>query len=505
MFCGVCRITLDGPVPYKAHMKGKVHGKKIVCQNMQSEYRVCEVKFTSIKLRDAHLAGEPHRKKMKQTSHAAISATPANNVARPRDTSYTRNCNICSKTFNGPESYNDHVGSNKHKRKIWLSAISECKVCSVQHTCDASRREHLAGEPHRKNVERSKQAANSAILAQPAGRNAERQSRHAARNDSAAVVSYNNAAVSPHNFWCSVCKVPLTRADERESHNEGKRHMNAERSHWASQERSCSLPGCLAAAGPRVGGFCSQAHSDSGVDLHLGPVEENYVEKVFSAKGWKLKWLRTSHPMYGKVRKDLIDNWRMTGPKPTLERIFQVEMPPQFNTHKAYRRRISAKRGRDNLNVVSHYHGTSSLCNVGVNASSRPCLDPGCNVCNIMANGFKCEFAETSLVGGQRFALRFGVGLYSSSTSGKANDYSKGAELPHAGKRFRGMFVVDVVAGMSYKTDAARLRSPDVESILRNDYDSVMGIPGDNLNFDELVVYDNDAMIPTFYISYSLK
>jgi hypothetical protein len=40
------------------------------------------------------------------------------------------------------------------------------------------------------------------------------------------------------------------------------------------------------------------------------------------------------------------------------------------------------------------------------------------------------------------------------------------------------------------------------EEIINQSFDSVVGIPGKDLNYDEIVIYDEDAVIPKYLIIY---
>lgn len=150
--------------------------------------------------------------------------------------------------------------------------------------------------------------------------------------------------------------------------------------------------------------------------------------------------------------------------------------------------------------------GTASECKVGVNIGLAPCSASTCCVCSILTAGFTKLRAGSGAVGGQQRVLRYGKGIYSSATSGKANDYCLDSECIHAGKVYRTMFCVHVVAGRAYKTTAGDLNL-NTEPPLDGSgvqYDSVVGEVGNNLNHDELVVYDERAIIPAYFLVYSL-
>ncbi|THH31281.1 hypothetical protein EUX98_g2930 [Antrodiella citrinella] len=89
---------------------------------------------------------------------------------------------------------------------------------------------------------------------------------------------------------------------------------------------------------------------------------------------------------------------------------------------------------------------------------------------------------------------RFGEGIYTSATSSKANDYV--VSLSSAATR--AILLNYVVMGKTIKmtSNQSDLKEPPTG------YDSVVGEPGGDLNYDESIVYDNDAIRPIFLVIY---
>jgi len=112
-----------------------------------------------------------------------------------------------------------------------------------------------------------------------------------------------------------------------------------------------------------------------------------------------------------------------------------------------------------------------------------------CNLCRIIKRSF-----ELARAGENTNFKRFGAGIYTSATSSKANDYSTSTVSP-----WKAMLLNDVVMGKAIKltwTDTSLTEPPQ-------GYDSVIGEPGGGLNYDEAVVYNEDAICPSFLIIYS--
>ena len=104
--------------------------------------------------------------------------------------------------------------------------------------------------------------------------------------------------------------------------------------------------------------------------------------------------------------------------------------------------------------------------------------------------------------------LRYGAGLYFSRCSGKSNDYTQvratqpgprsSQSVPH-----HSMLLCKVALGRNKKTlnDDRELTK---EKLLNEGYDSISGNAGVDLNFPEDVIFDSDAALPSYLITYCL-
>jgi hypothetical protein len=79
----------------------------------------------------------------------------------------------------------------------------------------------------------------------------------------------------------------------------------------------------------------------------------------------------------------------------------------------------------------------------------------------------------------------------------EADDYFKNVISPSK-VQSRALLLNTVVYG-----NPCRLYHTDTSaSSLRSGYHSLMGVPGGDLNYDETVVYDNEAIRPVYLITY---
>ncbi|CAM9848754.1 unnamed protein product [Pylaiella littoralis] len=273
---------------------------------------------------------------------------------------------------------------------------------------------------------------------------------------------------------------------------------------------SCSLAGCFKnplhhrQTGKALD-YCGEGHRVRHQQLKTGVANaEPYVERVFhgattGATDFLLSVLSKAHPHYPSLADQFANKWV----KPeaaggvSVEKIFTVEVPADIRRKtKAYERIVG--------NVRRRFHGTSCSpqCNFFVDLKGEPCSNADCNVCSICTHGFKLQGNVGKTARRTAMALRYGDGLYFSSVSGKANDYATQSEKTGSdGSKLRCMFVANVAAGKAHTT---KDRDLPIKMCPPAGYDSVVGEVGQGLNYDELVVYKDEAALPTHLIVYAL-
>ena len=106
---------------------------------------------------------------------------------------------------------------------------------------------------------------------------------------------------------------------------------------------------------------------------------------------------------------------------------------------------------------------------------------------------------------------------YFSAASSKSHDYAAGSERPAAPctgaaqgmSTVRLVFLCKVAQGSSFECRQDRLEPGQVQGLVKPNgaHDSIHGLTvasGGALNFDELVVYRNDAAVPSYLIAYQM-
>ncbi|CAM9759190.1 unnamed protein product [Laminaria digitata] len=209
-----------------------------------------------------------------------------------------------------------------------------------------------------------------------------------------------------------------------------------------------------------------------------------------------LRVLDSAHPEHDSLQKQFVSNWQheKTAHRVSVVGMVKIEMPMKVRQrHEEYRRHVPNTRRR--------FHGTSCSQSCDFYAGSV-CLSQDCCLCNICLRGFEIEgcVGRSRAKGSRLNWLQYGQGLYFSSSSGKANDFAASTEKRAGnGRTRRCMFVVNVAAGNAFSTYEKGLPEKWCPP---QGYNSVVAEVGPNVNYDQLVVYDEAAALPTHFVVY---
>lgn len=211
-----------------------------------------------------------------------------------------------------------------------------------------------------------------------------------------------------------------------------------------------------------------------------------------------LQRLSTTDEDYEDVKDQFVQKWLHDSPVPRITAIYRIRLPRvHTREYTLYREYVEMKgqftsRGLTKGNERRRFHGTRRNCTVGDHGSTTLCASKRCSLCCIMKYGFDLDKA-----GKTTGFLRFGYGIYTSATSSKSDSYSK--NLVDSSRKALLLNKVVVGKGKKLYFGDSTLTSPPPG------YDSVIGEPAKpvgELNYDELVVYDEEAIIPQFLIIY---
>lgn len=202
------------------------------------------------------------------------------------------------------------------------------------------------------------------------------------------------------------------------------------------------------------------------------------------------------HVTYKSIEGQFKTSWRHTGkPCPNVRFIYKIIVQrASLASYNSYRAEVEARgqfeaAGLSAGNEHRRWHGTRRECNIGDKGHTTLCTSPDCPMCSIIQTSF-----DLSMFGSKTGWGRFGRGIYTSSTSSKADDYAS----TDSSSKLTAILLNKVVVGKGYKmlSDDTSLAAPP------SGFDSVLAEKGGSLNHDELVVYRDDAIRPSYLVLY---
>ncbi|XP_075528110.1 uncharacterized protein LOC142560144 isoform X1 [Dermacentor variabilis] len=126
-------------------------------------------------------------------------------------------CTPCGKTFTGPEPYNQHIASEKHKKKIqsgpvFLSSLV-CEPCQMSFTGPAPMRDHMASPSHAKAMAKHQVLRGQALLTSAV--------------ETTSIRLASSSGNKSSYLQCEVCKIPsFPCAKDAFDHYESDEHRN---------------------------------------------------------------------------------------------------------------------------------------------------------------------------------------------------------------------------------------------------------------------------------------
>lgn len=274
-------------------------------------------------------------------------------------------------------------------------------------------------------------------------------------------------------------------------------------------KRVCKIRGCHSPVYPDPSGpslYCKKSHMLLGIEACLvcrksrRQPQSHFCSQVCEndavSKGPTLLKVPRDHTTFKSVADQFKVSWKHSTSAPTVRRVYKVVAQTsaisQYNSYKAAveARGKHAAAGRPPGNENRRWHGTMRECNLGDKGQEQFCTSTSCSLCCILKTSY-----NLGLFGKKTGWGRFGRGIYTSATSSKSNDYVTNG----SSSQLQAMLLNKVVVGKGCKMthDNTTLTAPPAG------YDSVLAEVGGNLNYDELVVYNNDAIRPSYLVLYS--
>ena len=219
-----------------------------------------------------------------------------------------------------------------------------------------------------------------------------------------------------------------------------------------------------------------------------------YVGESSLSKSEVLLPLKNDQNTYKDIAKHFVLQWtKLTDsikqpPQPLA--IFGIQNHETVKRFHQYSSQIRQKvKGCSNSDLF--FHGTKLLCDMV--SSQSCCSNSVCAICSISLSGFDKKKIGQNI---PRFQ-RFGKGIYLAPNSSKCHDYTQGN--PQYGLRAQLLCLVAQGARCELLQDNTKLTgAPD-------NFNSVYGKKGGSLNYDEIVVYESNAVWPQYVVVYKLN
>lgn len=187
---------------------------------------------------------------------------------------------------------------------------------------------------------------------------------------------------------------------------------------------------------------------------------------------------------HSTVTSQFMSSWTKKSPPPQscFKAVFSIDSVRIEKRYSEYKRRLQG-----NPNEQKLFHGAPLKCNI--TATQTLCSSSSCAVCGVSRVGFKSSKIATHV----QFQ-RIGKAFYFAPNSSKCHEYTEGTN------GCRALLLCDVAQGRMYMatSDMTSLTSPP------SGYDSVSASPTrhSGMNFPEVAVYHEEAVMPRYIIVY---
>ncbi|KIJ98116.1 hypothetical protein K443DRAFT_133580 [Laccaria amethystina LaAM-08-1] len=239
----------------------------------------------------------------------------------------------------------------------------------------------------------------------------------------------------------------------------------------------------------------------------------NHPQNQGYSKSKRLVLLPQSDPSYVMLEKGFLKGWKHPNKqKPAVHAIFKIlSSETSLKPFHQYRARVATHpslnaQKKNPANEQLLFHGTNRCCLLVEDGHRvRLCDLSQCHLCCVIRNSF-----DVTKCGTKHKFRRFGNGIYTTACSSKADDYTNNADN---NCNLRVLLVNRVIVGKPHKRrqNATNLTEPPCGHHSVSMFSSqthpcllvqVIGEPGVDLNYEETVVYSNDAIRPAYLVVY---
>lgn len=276
LFCKLCNLTINHPSQAQSHYNGKHHAKKVRLYRQSAALEATLAKkaaqgdlVTTVNLvTEVNPATEPVDEKPKEEEEEENKAMSESVIEKMKDKNDRVYCKLCQVAFNSPKQAIQHYEGKNHAKKLKAAgivqisdkdkqhvkidgAVFECKMCSVQVTCNEQLQSHLNGAKHKGKLRSLERAADTnrgrwGVRGRGRGRGRggypgfsgeehnvvtiqTQQSRKRGRD-------YSNFRTPSGSYYCSICNVTVNGENQFAQHMDSRKHKSKYANHKITEE-----------------------------------------------------------------------------------------------------------------------------------------------------------------------------------------------------------------------------------------------------------------------------
>jgi len=256
--------------------------------------------------------------------------------------------------------------------------------------------------------------------------------------------------------------------------------------------------------GSSVCDFCGirQKHAPHDYCGRTCAAKASGVSDAGGGTSTKLIYVDEQDPKFEDIVNQFEDTWLHDDrDMPSVVHVYRVVLSKALmDSYNRYRDNVEREGHFEGSRMTAgnecrRWHGTKRACTLGDDPDNLSfCKNSACSLCRILETSFRLDLFGKNTKWG-----RFGKGIYLSATSSKACDPKYCRNLNQQSP-YKVVMLTRVAVGRGWKLT----RNDDTRTAPPKGYHSVLGepAPGGNLNYDEVVVYDNDAARPAYLVVY---
>ncbi|XP_056016836.1 uncharacterized protein LOC125681162 isoform X2 [Ostrea edulis] len=270
-FCKLCNLTISHPSQAQSHYNGKHHAKKVRLykQSAALEATLARKAAQGDLVTTINLVTEVNPASDDKPKDENVQAISESVIEKMKDENDRVYCKLCQVAFNSPKQAIQHYEGKNHAKKMKAAgivqisetdkqhvkidgAVFECKMCSVQVTCNEQLQSHLNGAKHKGKLRSLERAADSnrgrwGGRGRGRGRGRAGHAGFAVEEHNVVTIQtqqqsrkrgrdYSNFRTPSGSYYCSICNVTVNGENQFAQHMDSRKHKSKYANHKITEE-----------------------------------------------------------------------------------------------------------------------------------------------------------------------------------------------------------------------------------------------------------------------------